>query len=126
MMKRLVANLADYPVSVPLLAVPAALAFLVCGLLVTARGVSADQSGADTFNATCAACHGEDGSGNTAIGKASAIPDLRSAAVQNQPDAHLADVIANGTGRMPPFKSSLTDDQIHALVLYVHGLANKK
>jgi mono/diheme cytochrome c family protein len=126
MIKRLVANLADDSVTVPLLAVPAALASLVCGLLLTARGVSADQSGAATFNATCATCHGEDGSGNTAIGKASAIPDLRSAAVQNQPDAHLADVIANGTSRMPAFKSSLSDDQIHALVHYVRGLAGKK
>jgi len=121
-MKRLVANLAEYPVTVPF----PALALLVAGLLMVAGGASADQSGADTFNSTCAGCHGEDGSGSTAIGKASAIPDLRSAAVQNQPDAHLADVIANGTGTMPPFKGSLTDDQIHALVLYVHALANKK
>ena len=56
----------------------------------------------------------------------SAIPDLRSPAVQSQPDAHLTDVIANGTGRMPSFKGSLTDAQIHALVLYVHGLASNK
>ena len=54
------------------------------------------------------------------------IPDLRSPTVQSQPDAQLADVIANGKGPMPGFKSSLSKDEIDALVKHVHQLAQKK
>ena len=38
----------------------------------------------------------------------------------------LADVIANGKGLMPGFKSSLSKDEIDALVKHVHQLAEKK
>lgn len=41
----------------------------------------------------CAACHANDGSGNTPRGKAMKVPDLRSTEVQDKTDAQLFEVI---------------------------------
>src|SRR5262245_14599390 len=41
-------------------------------------------------------------------------------------EAQLVDVIANGKGPMPGFKSSLSKDEIDALVNHVHQLAKTK
>ena len=71
----------------------------------------------------CAGCHGQNGAGDTAIGKSTGVPDLRSSQVQSQPDSRLADVIENGTSRMPPFKSTLNEDQVKKLIAYVRALA---
>jgi mono/diheme cytochrome c family protein len=54
------------------------------------------------------------------------VPDLRSSVVQNTADAELAQIISNGKGGMPAFKSSLSDDQIQALATYVRSLHQKK
>ncbi len=78
-----------------------------------------------TFRTKCATCHGPDGSGSE-VGKTMNVPDLRSPAVQKRPDAELAQVIANGKGGMPPFKNSLSEDQIHSLVSYIRTLHQKK
>jgi cytochrome c6 len=78
-----------------------------------------------TFRTKCAMCHGPDG-GGSAVGKSMNVPDLRSPAVQKLPDAELAQVIASGKGGMPPFKSSLSADQIHSMVSYVRSLHQKK
>ena len=47
-------------------------------------------------------------------------------ATQTLPDAALAQIISDGKGGMPPFKSSLSEDQIHSLVSYVRSLHQKK
>ncbi len=78
-----------------------------------------------TFRTKCAMCHGPDGSGS-AVGKSMNVPDLRSPAVQKLPDAQLAQVISDGKGGMPPFKNSLSEDQIHALVAHIRSLHAKK
>ena len=70
--------------------------------------------------------HAQDGSGNTAVGKSMKIPDLHSAEVQSQSDAQLAEVIGNGKNSMPPFKESLSSEQIHDLVTHVRQLSQKK
>jgi cytochrome c6 len=78
-----------------------------------------------TFRTKCAMCHGPDGSGSE-VGKSMNVPDLRSPAVQKLSDAELAQVIANGKGGMPSFKSSLGEEQIHSLVSYIRSLHPKK
>jgi cytochrome c6 len=78
-----------------------------------------------TFRTKCAMCHGQDGGGSD-VGKSMNVPDLRSQAVQKLPDAELAQVISNGKGGMPAFKSSLSEDQIHGLVTLIRSLAAKK
>jgi len=87
---------------------------------------AAEQDAAkQSFQVHCAMCHGPDGRGDTVIGKSAKIPDLHSAAVQQQSDEALAELIANGKGAMPPFKNSLSSEQIHALVGYIRALAQQ-
>jgi cytochrome c6 len=81
--------------------------------------------GSATFRTKCATCHGQDGGGSE-VGKSMNVPDLRSPAVQKLPDAELAKAISDGKGGMPPFKDSLSEDQIHALVKQIRSLGRKK
>jgi mono/diheme cytochrome c family protein len=92
---------------------------------VRAGGGQDSPSTKATFQAKCAMCHGPDGAGSE-VGKSMKVPDLRSQAIQKMPDAELAKTISDGKGGMPPFKSSLSEAQIHALVRYVRSLRQKK
>src|SRR5882757_6007020 len=82
-------------------------------------------AGSVTFRTKCAMCHGQDGGGSE-VGKSMNVPDLRAPVVQKLPDAELAKVISNGKGGMPPFKNSLGEEQIHALVAHIRLLHQKK
>ena len=82
---------------------------------------AADDTGA-LYKTKCAACHGPDGKGETAIGKTNKIRDLGSADVQKQSDDELAVVIASGKGKMPGYGKSLKPEQIKGLVAYIRGL----
>jgi mono/diheme cytochrome c family protein len=98
---------------------------LVPGSYAQTRGAESGNAGEteSTFRTKCSGCHGADGSGNTGIGRTLKVPDLRSADVQKAPDAQLVDAIANGkNNRMPPFKSSLSGEQIRGLVQYIRQL----
>jgi mono/diheme cytochrome c family protein len=94
--------------------------------VAVAASASGNDPGQSTFEVHCATCHAPNGSGDTVVGKSAKIPDLRSPEVQSQPDGQLADLIANGKGLMPGFKSNLSKDEIDALVRHVHQLAEKK
>jgi cytochrome c6 len=88
-------------------------------------GASLRADGAGDFKAKCAMCHGADGSGTTATGKALKLRDLGSSDVQSQSDAQLTETVTNGKNKMPAYKGKLTDDQIKGLVAYIRGLAKK-
>lgn len=92
--------------------------------LMFAMSATADDA-AGTYKAKCAACHGADGSGNTAVGKSLKLRDLRSADVQKQTDQELTAMITNGKGAMPAYKDKLTGDQINQLVGFIRQLAKK-
>jgi len=94
--------------------------------VAVAASASGNDPGQSTFEVHCATCHGQDGSGNTAVGKSMKIPDLHSAEVKSQSDAQLAEVISNGKNSMPPFKGSLSPEQIHDLVTHMRQLSQKK
>jgi mono/diheme cytochrome c family protein len=100
------------------------LTFFVASIVRAAPGPDSAASSA-TFRTKCAMCHGPDGSGS-AVGRSMNVPDLRSPVVQKLPDAQLAQIISDGKGGMPSFKSSLSEDQIHSLVAYVRWLHQKK
>jgi mono/diheme cytochrome c family protein len=53
-------------------------------------------------------------------------PDLRSEDVQKQPDAELNKAISEGKNNMPAFKSTLSAEQIQALVKHVRSLGKSK
>jgi len=71
------------------------------------------------YKTKCAACHGPDGKGETAIGKANKLRDLASPDVQKQSDDELSGVISGGKGKMPAYGKSLKPEQIKDLVTYI-------
>ena len=81
----------------------------------------ADDAAA-TFKAKCAGCHGPDGKGNTAAGKAVGAHDFASPDVQKESDADLAGIISMGKNKMPAYGKTLKDPDITALVAYVRSL----
>jgi cytochrome c6 len=88
-------------------------------------GQSANNSAASLYKTNCVSCHGPDGRGS-AVGKSLNAADFHSAQVQQQSDAQLAGVIAEGRGNMPPFGTRLSKDQIAALVKYIRTLGKAK
>ena len=88
--------------------------------------VSADaQDAAALYKTKCAACHGADAKGETAIGKANKMRDLASEDVQKQSDADLTTVMTGGKNKMPAYGKSLKPDQVKDLVAYIRSLAKK-
>jgi len=100
------------------------LALFVISIVRADPGPDSATSSA-TFRTKCAMCHGQDGAGSE-VGKSMNVPDLRSSVVQKLPDAQLAQIISDGKGGMPPFKSSLSEAQIHDLVSHVRSLRQRK
>jgi len=85
----------------------------------------ADTAAAEaTYKAKCAMCHGPDGKGETATGKAMKAGDFASPEVQKMSDADLTDAISKGKAKMPAFKT-LTADQVKDLVAYVRTFGKK-
>lgn len=77
------------------------------------------QSGADTYKAKCAMCHGPDGKKeNAAMGTKA----LTSPEVQKMSAADIAAVVSKGKGKMPAYAGKLTEDQIKAVAEYVKTL----
>lgn len=74
--------------------------------------------GATVYKQQCAACHGADLSGNTAMGKTFKIQSLKSPAVQNLSNEQLFNIISNGKGKMPSY-SRLGAATIKDLVAYL-------
>src|ERR1700722_3098178 len=102
----------------------AAVVLGVLAIVPQARAAGAAQDtppAKDTFNMTCALCHGEDGAG-TPTGQALKAPDLRSDDVQKQTNETLEGVVSAGKNNMPPFKDTLSKAQITGLVAYVRTL----
>jgi len=105
-----------------------AAATIITGLLFSAQPQvisAAAEDAATLFKTKCAVCHGLDGSGGTAQGKALKVRDLRSAEVQKQTDAQLADIITKGKKQMPALGKNFTQDQVKQLVAYIRGMAKK-
>ena len=95
-------------------------------LMLSATFAFAAAPGApETFKAKCASCHGPDGAGATAVGKAMKVHDLRSAEVQKQSDTDLQKVISDGKGKMPAYKAKLSVADVSSLVAFIRGLAKK-
>jgi cytochrome c6 len=94
----------------------------LASLALFALPARAQTGGADLYSKKCAVCHGPDGAGATAVGKANKIRDLGSANVQQQSDADLTTIITAGKGKMPAYGKSLKPDQVKDLVAYIRTL----
>lgn len=97
----------------------------LAGLSLLNAPVRADNTAEATYKAKCAMCHGQDGKGETAMGKKMELKDLASEEVQKKSDAELSGIITNGKGKMPAYKT-MTPDQVKDMVAYIRALAKKK
>lgn len=107
--------------------VVAAMSLAVLALVILLHGSSQAAypiagDGGETYKAKCAGCHGADGTGSTAAGKAMKVRDLTSADVQGQTDDQLYAIIADGKGKMPGYGKSLGADKCKELVAYIRSL----
>jgi cytochrome c6 len=89
--------------------------------LFLSASMRADDA-ATIFKAKCAGCHGPDGKGDTAAGKAVGAHDFASPDVQKMSDADLAGIISMGKNKMPAYAKTLKDADIKGLVAYVRSL----
>jgi cytochrome c6 len=97
---------------------------LVLGLTLWSKLAAANDA-APTFKTKCAACHGADGKGETAMGKKFGLRDLASPDVQKMSDDDLSAIVADGKNKMPSYKKSLKPEEIKELVGYIRSLAKK-
>jgi mono/diheme cytochrome c family protein len=93
-----------------------------CCLAASIAAPAFAQSGADTYKAKCAMCHGADGLGTTPAGKAMKAASFKDPAIVSATDATLIAIVKSGKNKMPPYASKLTDDQIKAVVTYIRTL----
>jgi cytochrome c6 len=84
-----------------------------------------DAAGEQVFKSNCVVCHGADGTGSP-TGKALKAPDLHADTVQKMTAAEMVTQVSDGKNNMPPFKSTLSKDQISAVVAYVRSAFGKK
>jgi mono/diheme cytochrome c family protein len=104
----------------------AMVAVVLAAVVFLSAPAKADNAAAEaTYKAKCAMCHGADGKGETATGRAMKAGDFASADVQKMSDADLSTAISAGKAKMPPFKT-LTADQVKDLVGYIRAFGKKK
>ena len=96
---------------------------LLLVLMVIALPLAAD--GPSIFNSKCAACHGKDGKGDTAMGKKLNIRSLVSKEVQKQTDAELLAISKKGKNKMPAYDGKIADDDLKAVIAHIRTLAKK-
>ena len=104
------------------------LTLLVCAwqALPAPREKPAGESGESAqtpalFKERCARCHGEDGRGQTVIGRMVGAPDFNDESWwdKEKSERRFARSIAEGKGEMPAFGKKLTRPEIKALAAYV-------
>jgi mono/diheme cytochrome c family protein len=97
----------------------------VLAVLCLAAGVVRAQdvaSGEKVFKAKCVSCHGPDGKGDTAAGKATKARDLSSDEVKKESDATWADIITKGKNKMPSYDKKISDAEVKDVIAYMRTL----
>ena len=101
----------------------AALMAAVCLLSVPSRAAD----GKETYDKSCAACHGKDGKGGTPAGKKLGVKDYTDAKVQAEmKDEEMIKTIKEGIKegdktKMKAFGDKLTDEEIKQLIAYIRS-----
>lgn len=91
---------------------------------VSAVKRSKEPDARELFARNCAACHGQSGEGKQ-VGTLQ-VPPLREGRAAQDPDARLLAQIHDGGNGMPPFKYTLTDDEIQSLLHFIREELQKK
>jgi cytochrome c6 len=102
---------------------------LALAALLSAALISGASPGEELWSANCKKCHGDDGRGETAMGKRFAIRDYTDATVQESlTDEAIRAAIVNGKENedgkrtMLAFGNRLSDEEVDTLVAYVRSL----
>lgn len=93
-----------------------------CLLIGPAR---AQDAGEKLYKAKCASCHGADGAGASAAGKATKARDFHSDEVKKETDGDWTQIIVKGKNKMPAYDKKLTDAEIKDVVAYIRTLSGK-
>jgi mono/diheme cytochrome c family protein len=93
-------------------------------LSLTAAGLRAQDvaSGEKVYKAKCASCHGPDGKGETAAGKATKARDICTAEVKAASDAAWTEIIAKGKNKMPAYDKKISDAEVKDVIAYMRSL----
>ncbi len=100
---------------------------VVAALSLTAL-VAHAEDGKALYEKSCAACHGKDGAGATAMGKKLQLKDYTDAKVQaSMKDEEMTKAIKEGVSeggksKMKAFGDKLTDGDIKAIVAHIRSL----
>jgi len=89
--------------------------FVVAALLAANVAVA---DGKAIFGSKCAACHGPDGKGQSAMGKKLGAKDLSASKLTA---AEMEGVVTKGRGKMTPFGGKLTPAEIHDVTAFIKG-----
>jgi cytochrome c553 len=98
---------------------------LIAGLLMVTEGLLPAADAKENWTKNCAKCHGEDGKGQTRMGKQAGAKDYTDAKVQEElKDDKAFKVIKeglteDGKKKMDPYKDKLSDDEIKALIAHI-------
>ena len=95
----------------------------LAGIAFMSTSARADEKSAALFKQKCAACHGVDGKGETATGRALKVKDFASEEVRKMSDEDLSEAISKGKGKMPAYGKSMKPEDIKALVAYIRSMA---
>ena len=96
---------------------------VLSGIGFLSTSARADEKSAALYKQKCAACHGVDGKGETATGKAMKVKDFASEEVRKMSDEDLSEAISKGKGKMPAYGKSMKPDDIKAMVAYIRSMA---
>lgn len=100
---------------------------LIAGLLLATASLLRAADAKENWTKHCAKCHGEDGKGQTRMGKTAGAKDYTDAKVQDgMKDDDAFKVIKegltqDGKKKMDPFKDKLSDEDIKALVAHIRS-----
>jgi mono/diheme cytochrome c family protein len=96
------------------------------GVILLAASIAgpafAQTSGAATYKAKCAMCHGADGLAATPMAKSMKILSFKAPAMVKTSEAQFIASTTNGKARMPAYKGKLTDAQIKDVIAYIRTL----
>jgi cytochrome c553 len=99
---------------------------MMAALLATALAANAADA-SENWKAHCAKCHGQDGKGDTKMGKKAGCKDLTDAKVQaelkdDKAFKSVKEGIKDGDKTlMQPYNEKLSDDEIKALISHVRS-----
>ena len=82
----------------------------------------AQTSGADTYKAKCASCHGADGLAATPMGKMMKVLSFKDPKMLKASDAQFFASTKNGLNKMPAYNGKLTDQQIKDVIAFIRTL----